>query len=58
MYRISTPKLGASTAIPWDPDNITPYIDTVSPELVDVSALSFDHHCQLYNIQQRYIDVM
>ncbi|KAL5091766.1 hypothetical protein Trisim1_002580 [Trichoderma cf. simile WF8] len=58
LDRISTPKLGASTAIPWDPDNITPYIDTVSPELVDVTALSFDHHCRLYNIQQRYIDVM
>ncbi|KKP04125.1 fungal specific transcription factor domain-containing protein [Trichoderma harzianum] len=58
LDRISTPKLGASTAIPWDPDNITPYIDTVSPELVDVAALSFDHHCKLYNIQQRYIDVM
>ncbi|ETR98821.1 hypothetical protein M419DRAFT_87882 [Trichoderma reesei RUT C-30] len=58
LDRIATPKLGCPTGIPWEPDNITPYIDTVSPELVDVAALSFDHHCRLYHIQQRYIDVM
>ncbi|KAL6863961.1 hypothetical protein J3F83DRAFT_766991 [Trichoderma novae-zelandiae] len=57
-YKVATPKLGCPTGIPWEPDTITPYIDTVSPETVDVAALSFDHHCRLYHVQQRYIDVM
>ncbi|PTB68638.1 hypothetical protein BBK36DRAFT_1134509, partial [Trichoderma citrinoviride] len=57
LDRVATPKLGVPTGIPWEPENITPYIDTVSPEMVDVEALSFDHHCRLYQIQQRYIDV-
>ena len=58
IYRVATPKLGVPTGIPWEPENITPYIDTVSPEMVDIEALSFDHHCRLYQVQQRYIDVM
>ncbi|UKZ75175.1 hypothetical protein TrVFT333_002851 [Trichoderma virens FT-333] len=58
LDRISTPKLGAPAAIPWEPDSITPYIDTVPPELVDTASLSFDHHCRLYHIQQQYIDVL
>ncbi|KAL7789971.1 hypothetical protein V8C37DRAFT_187071 [Trichoderma ceciliae] len=58
LDKVAAPKLGCPTGIPWDADCITPYIDTVPAELVDIPALSFDHHCRLYHIEQRYIDIM
>lgn len=57
-YRVATPKLGCPSGIPWDVDYITPYIDTVPTDAVDMAALTFDHQCRLYHIQQKYIDIM
>lgn len=57
-YRVATPKLGCPSGIPWDVEYITPYIDTVPADAVDMAALTFDHHCRLFHIQQRYIDIM
>lgn len=57
-YRTATPKLGCPSGIPWDIDRVTPYIDTIPPDAVDIVALAFDHHCRLFHIQQQYIDIM
>lgn len=57
-FRVATPKLGCPSGIPWDVDYITPYIDTVPADAVDMAALTFDHQCRLYHIQQKYIDIM
>ncbi|KAL7926179.1 hypothetical protein ACQKWADRAFT_281968 [Trichoderma austrokoningii] len=58
LDRVATPKLGCPSGIPWDVDYITPYIDTVPADAVDIVALAFDHHCRLFHIQQRDIDIM
>ncbi|PNP43363.1 hypothetical protein TGAMA5MH_04820 [Trichoderma gamsii] len=58
LDRVATPKLGCPSGIPWDVDYITPYIDTVPADAVDMAALTFDHQCRLYHIQQKYIDIM
>ncbi|PTB40907.1 hypothetical protein M441DRAFT_80350 [Trichoderma asperellum CBS 433.97] len=58
LDRTATPKLGCPSGIPWDIDRVTPYIDTIPPDAVDIVALAFDHHCRLFHIQQQYIDIM
>ncbi|KAM0264421.1 hypothetical protein ACHAQJ_000612 [Trichoderma viride] len=58
LDRVATPKLGCQSGIPWEVDYITPYIDTVPADMIDIAALTFDHQCRLYHIQQRYIDIM